>query len=385
MNTGSNSVTREEIVQVMELDGEEWLFYKSFPVNVAIVRGTTADENGNISIEKEALKLETLELALAAKAGKGRVIVQVERVAAAGTLKPKDIVIPGELVDAVVVTEKPGEYHRSTAGTAYSPYMSGELRCPLSEAVRPNEVLEPNDVICRRAAYELFPGAVVNVGVGIGSGIGPVAAVENIQNEVTFTVELGAIGGIPQQAEDFGVEVNPASFLSHTTMFDYYHGGNLDMTFLGAAQVDRDGNVNVSRFGGRAAGQGGFIDISQTSKKVVFCTYFTAKGFEATVAGGKLHIEKEGAVPKFVEKVDQITFNGTLARAEGKEVCFVTERCVFVLAEQGLMLTEIAPGVDMQQDILSHMSFCPQISGKLKRMDARIFTPGRMGCFDNGS
>lgn len=377
-----NSATTEDIVQVMELDGEEWLFYKSFPVNVALIRGTTADENGNVTIEREALKLETLEIALAAKAGGGRVIVQVEQTAAAGTLKPKDIVIPGELVDAIVVTENPIEYHRSTAGTAYSPYMSGEVKCPASEATRPRDVLEPNDIICRRAAYELFPGAVVNVGVGIGSGLGPVAAVENMQDRVTFTLELGVFGGIPQQAEDFGVAVNPVSFLSHTSMFDYYHGGNLDMTFLGAAQVDKNGNVNVSKFGGRAAGQGGFIDISQTARKVVFCTYFTAKGFKAAIGGGELHIEKEGAVAKFVEDVDQITFNGALARAAGKEVCFVTERCVFALAPEGLMLTEVAPGVDLERDILAQMHFRPLISAELKVMDARVFTPGRMGCFD---
>ena len=377
-----NRVTTEDIVHLMELKGEEWLFYDSFPVHVAIVRGTTADEDGNMTIEKEALKLETLELALAAKSGGGKVIVQVERTAARGSLRPKDIVIPGELVDAVVVTEQPAEYHRSTAGTAYSPYMSGEVSCPLSTAARPKDILAADDIICRRALFELFPGAVVNVGVGIGSGIGPAAAVEHIMDKVTFTLELGVFGGIPQQAKDFGVAVNPVAFLSHTSMFDFYHGGGLDMTFLGAAQVDRDGNVNVSKFGGRAAGQGGFIDISQTAKKVVFCTYFKAKGFDASVSDGRLAITREGAISKFVDRVDQITFNGALARESGKEVCFLTERCVFRLEREGLTLTEIAPGVDLERDILSQMEFRPIVSKDLRVMDSRIFTPGRMGCFD---
>lgn len=377
-----NSITKEDIVHLMELDGEEWLFYKSFPVNAAIIRGTTADEDGNVTIEREALKLETLEIALAAKSGGGKVIVQVERTAARGSLVPKDIVIPGELIDAVVVTEQPEEYHRTTAGTAYSSYMSGEVKCPLSAAAQPKAVLAADDVICRRAVFELVPGAVVNVGVGIGSGIGPAAAVEQIQDKVTFTLELGVFGGIPQQGKDFGVAVNPVSFLSHTSMFDFYHGGGLDMTFLGAAQVDREGNVNVSKFGGRAAGQGGFIDISQTAKKVVFCTYFKAKGLETTVSGGQLTIRKEGAIPKFVDRVDQITFSGTLARAAGKEVLFLTERCVFRLEQEGLTLVEIAPGVDLERDILTQMAFLPMVSEELKEMDRRIFIPGRMGCFD---
>ena len=197
---------------------------------------------------------------------------------------------------------------------------------------------------------------------------------------ITITLELGVFGGVPQPAKDFGVAVNPGSIVTHPTMFDYYHGGNLDMTFLGTAQVDKHGNVNVSKFGGRAAGQGGFIDISQCSKKVVFCTYFKAKGFRASVSEGMLNIEHEGEVSKFVDAVDQITFNGKLSREKHQEVVIVTERCVFKLAPDGVVLTEIAPGVDLQKDILDQMGFRPIISEQLKLMDARIFIPGKMTC-----
>jgi len=377
-----NSITKEDIVSLMEVDGEEYLFFRSFPVNVALIRGSTADENGNLTIEREALKLEILEVALAAKANKGKVIVQVEQVAAAGSLKAKDVVIPGELVDAVVIAEDREETHRQTAGTVYSPYLCGELKCPKSVVPKPKAVLEAKDIICRRAVYELFPGAVVNVGVGIGSGIGEVAAIEGIDDKVTFTLELGVFGGTPQTGADFGTTMNPVAFISHPTMFDFYHGGNLDIAFLGAAEVDQAGNVNVSRFAGRAAGQGGFIDISQTAKKVVFCTFFKTKGLEVKVADGKLLIEREGQIPKFVEKVEQITFNGALARKELKEVYFVTERAVFKLVKDGVMLTEIAPGVDLEKDILAQMGFRPIISNELKTMNSRIFVPGRMHCFE---
>ncbi len=377
-----NDAAKEDIVSVLELEGEEYLFYKSHPVTVAIIRGTTADERGNVTIEREALKLEILEVAMAARASGGKVLVQVERTCGAGTMKAKDVVVPGELVDAVVVAENPAEYHKQTAGTIYSPFLSGEAVCPPSDVAKPKAELAPNDAICRRAVYELFPGALVNVGVGIGSGVGPAAAVEGMTDKVTFTLELGAFGGTPQPGWDFGSTKNPTAFVAHPSMFDFYHGGGLDITFLGAAQIDREGNVNVSKFGGRAAGQGGFIDISQTSKKVVFCTYFKTKGFEAAVGNGRLEILKEGQIPKFVDRVDQITYNGRLARELGKDVLFVTERAVFRLVPEGLMLVEIAPGMELERDILGNMGFAPVISKELKVMDARIFKPGRMGCFD---
>lgn len=376
-----NQITTKDIVNVMTVNDEEWLFYNSLPVNVAIIRGTTADISGNISIEKEALKLEILEVALAAKASKGKVIVQVERVVDDKMIPAKQVVIPGELVDAVVIAEEPEVNHRQTDGTLYSPYMSGELRCPLTQQIKPPQWLKPQDIICRRAVYELYEGAIVNVGVGVGAGVGAVATQEGIVDKVTFTLELGAIGGTPGQGPDFGGTVNPTSFMAHPTMFDFYHGGGLDITFLGAAQIDKNGNVNVSRFGGRPAGQGGFIDISQTSKKIVFCTYFKAKGFKGVIENQELHIEQEGQVPKFVDSVEQITFNGALAGEKGQEVIIVTERCVFMLKKEGLVLTEIAPGVDLEKDILNQMEFEPVICDSLKLMDSRIFTSGYMNCF----
>jgi len=378
-----NDIATEDLVDVMTIGGEEYLFYKAYPINVAIIRGTTADVNGNVTIEEEALNLELLETALAAKATGGKVIVQVKYVAAAGTLDPKAVIVPGKLVDAIVVSEEPMKDHLQTNVGYYDPYLAGQIRKPAGASFAPKEVLEVEDAIVRRAVFELRPGAVLNVGVGIGARIGGFADIEGIADKVMFTLELGAFGGTPKALPDFGVSFNVEAFISHPSMFDFYHGGGLDIAVLGAAQVDAKGNVNVSKFNGQAAGQGGFIDISQTSKKTVFCTTFNTKGFKGTAADGKLTIEQEGGIPKFVAEVDQITFNGPLAVEEGREVVFITERGVFKLEKEGITLTEVAPGVDVEKDIIPNMGFRPVISPDLKVMDARIFAPGRMGCFDD--
>ena len=372
---------KEDIVKLMDIDGEEWLFYKSHPVTAGMLRGTTADENGNITIEHEALRLEILEIALAAKASGGKVIVQVKQITENGKLDPKDIVIPAELVNAVVICEEPEIYHKQSENVMYSPYFSGEHRAPASAAAPPPSELNANDIVCRRAVYEMFPGAVINIGVGIGIGTAAVATTEGLSEKVTSTVELGVFGGTPQLSE-FPATLNPTSMISHVHMFDFYHAGGLDIAFLGAAQIDRQGNVNSSMFNNVSSGQGGFIDISSTSKKVVFCTYFKAKGLKTNVADGTLNILQEGKIPKLVENVDQITFNGKIALENGKEVVICTERAVFQLTKDGLMLTEIAPGMDLEKDILGHMEFKPIVSDQLKAMDSRIFVPGRMGCFD---
>ncbi|MCL1805402.1 MAG: acyl CoA:acetate/3-ketoacid CoA transferase [Clostridiales bacterium] len=379
-----NDVSKDSTNQIMEVGGEEWIFYKSFPVDVALIRATTADESGNIAIEEEALKLEILEIALAAKASGGKVLVQVKNVVANGSLKAKDVVIPAEAVDAVVVVEDIQAYHMQTNRTYYNPFLSGQLRAPQGAVAPPPEVLDMAELIGRRAVYELYPGAVVNVGLGVGVGVCSVAATENMVDRVTFTLELGAFGGTPTPKSDFGATVNPTSFIAHPSMFDFYHGGGLDIAFLGSAEVDREGNVNVSRFGEIKAGraQGGFIDISQSAKKVVFCTYLKAGGLKAEVAGGKIEIGQEGKEIKFVEKVNEITFNGKLAVERGQEVVYITERCVFKLTKEGVVLTEIAPGVDLEKDVLAQMAFKPVVSKDLKVMDARIYVPGRMGCFD---
>ena len=375
------SACKDDIVSLMEVDGKEYLFYRSQPVTVGIVRGSTADESGNITLEREALHLEILEIAMAAKASNGKLIVQVERVAAKNTLNPHDVVIPGELVDAVVVCEDPEKNHRMTMFDYYSPYYSGELRGPeITDAG--SGALEGDDIACRRAVSELSPGMVINVGVGIGLKLGGVAEAEGIVNKLTMTAELGVFGGTPGGMGIFPATYNPTAFVAHPQMFDFYHAGGLDACFLGAAQIDREGNVNSSRFNGVSSGQGGFIDISSTSKKIVFITYFRAKGLKTSGEGGRLIIREEGKVPKLVNKVDEITFNGQVAIAAGQDVVICTERAVFRLTDGGLMLTEIAPGIDLEKDVLAQMEFAPLISDKLQVMDERIFTPGRMGCFD---
>ncbi|MFO8191983.1 MAG: CoA-transferase [Bacillota bacterium] len=377
-----NDIAKEPLVELMELKGEEWLFYKTFPINVALVRATTADESGNLTIEREALKLQNLEVASAARASNGIVIAQVERVTKNGTLKAKDVVVPGVLVDAIVITENPEEDHRQTPATYYSPYFSGEMRSPFKMVEEHKEKLEPVDIIARRAVFELFPGAIVNIGIGIGAELGPVADIEGISEKIILTVELGVFGGTPAPIPNFGAAFNPDAFISHANMFDFYHAGGLDITFLGAAQVDKVGNVNVSKFGKRIAGTGGFIDISQSTPKVVFCTYFKAKEFEAVVAEEKLKIIKEGRLVKFVEEVDQVSFSGKIATVQEKEVIVITERAVFKLVDGDLTLTEIAPGIDLEKDIFDQMGFKPVVSKDLKQMNARIFKLGRMGIFD---
>ena len=377
-----NEITKEDIVQVIELNGEEYLFYQSPKVTVGIIRGTYADESGNVTIDHEALKLEMLEVALAAKGCGGKVIVQVEHIVQNGTLNAKSVVVPGQLIDAVVVAEDFETWHRQANPPGYDPYITGEARSPKGSVVKPKPVVSPNDVVCRRAVFELFPGAIINLGVGFGSGAGEVAAAEGIEDQLNFTLELGSFGGVPLAGRRFGVALNPDSFVSPPTMFDFYHGENLDIAVLGAAEIDKDGNVNVSRFAGVPDGQGGFIDISTSAKKVLFCMHMKAKGFEGEVTDGKLMIKQEGSIVKFVEKVEQITYNGKIAKAAGHEAYFITERCVFRMEEEGITLIEIAPGVDLQKDILDQMAFAPIVSKDLKLMDERIFTPGRMGCFN---
>lgn len=374
---------QEDLVELINIKGEEWLFYKTFPINVAFVRATTADEKGNLTIEHEALKLENLEIATCAKSHGGIVIAQVKQVTTYGSLNPKAVVVPGVLVDAIVIAEDQEVNHRQTPGTFYSPYLSGELRQPLAMQNLVKDELEPIDIIARRAAFELFPGAVVNIGIGIGAALGPVADLEGISKHITLTVELGVFGGTPAPIPNFGCAVNPEAFISHSNMFDFYHGGGLDITFLGAAEIDKEGNVNVSKFGNRIAGTGGFIDISQSTPRVVFVSYFKAKDFEAKVSDGKLQIIKQGDVVKLKEKVGQISFSGKVAAAKNQDVTVITERAVFKLGKEGLILTEIAPGVDLEEDILKQMEFKPIISKDLKEMDARIFKPGRMGIFDD--
>ncbi|MBU2601247.1 MAG: acyl CoA:acetate/3-ketoacid CoA transferase [Actinobacteria bacterium] len=370
-----NEVTTEDLVEVIEFDGEEFLAYKTFPIHVAIVRGTTADVDGNLTMEREALFLEVRAQAMAAKNSGGIVIVQVERVAERGTLNPKHIVVPGILVDAIVVAAP--ENHVQTFGHDYDPSLSAEIRIPVS--VGPTAQLDERLVMARRAALELRRGNVVNLGMGVPESIALVAAEEGIFDLVTLTTESGIVGGLPAGAWDFGTGRNPAAIIDQPSQFDFYHGGGLDIGFMGLAETDRDGNVNVSRYGPKITGSGGFVDITQCAKSVVFLGTFTTGGLELSFEDGAVHIVREGRVRKFVEEVEQITFSGRYAARKGQRVLYVTERCVFELTEVGLVLLEVAPGVEIERDILPHMAFPPIMEAVPALMDPRVFRKGPMG------
>jgi propionate CoA-transferase len=369
-----NARTKEDIVRLIDIDGEECLLYKTFPINVGIVRATTGDPDGNLTMEKEALTLEALAIAMAARNSGGIVIAQVERIAEGGSLNPRQVKVPGVMVDCVVVA-KP-ENHWQTFATQYDPAYSAEIRARAGSL--PDMQHGARKIIARRAALELTPNSVVNLGIGMPEGVAAIANEEKIADLITLTAEPGVIGGIPANGLNFGAAINTQAVIDQPYQFDFYDGGGLDIAFLGLAQADHSGSLNVSKFGPRLAGAGGFINISQNAKKVVFTGTFVAGALDIECRNGSLRIVRDSDIKKFVKQVEHVTFSGEVARASGKPVLYVTERCVFRLTNDGLELTEIAPGVDLERDILSKMDFKPLIPGKPALMDRRIFTPEPM-------
>ena len=329
-----NDTTTEDLVELVKIGGEEALLYKAFPIKVAMIRGTTADPYGNITMEREALVLDNLAMAMAVRNSGGVVLAQVERVARKGTLDPRRVAIPGALVDCIV--------------------------------------------IARRCAFELPPNGVVNLGIGMPEGVAAVAAEEKLLDYITLTAEAGVIGGMPASGLDFGAAVNTDAILHQNQQFDFYDGGGLDLACLGMAECDRSGNVNVSRFGPKLAGAGGFINISQNARKLVFAGTFTAGGLDTVIANGRIVVRQEGRARKFIERVEQITFLGLRSALRGQPVLFVTERCVFKLRKEGLAVVEVAPGIDLERDVLAQMDFEPHVDNP-KIMDARIFAEQPMG------
>lgn len=372
-----NTVTKDDLVRLMDIDGQEYLFYKAFPIHVALIRATSADPSGNLTMEREALVLDSLAMAMAARNSGGIVIAQVERVAERGTFNPKHVVVPGALVDSVVLAEP--DLHHQTFATPYSPYFAGELRAPAAQ--KSMMELDERKVIARRCALELPPNGVVNLGIGMPEGVAAVADEERMLDVVTLTAEPGILGGRPAGGLDFGAAVNTDAVIAQNAQFDFYDGGGLDLAVLGMAEVDAGGNVNVSRFGGRLAGAGGFINISQNARKVVFAGTFTAGGLSVAVGDGRLEIITEGRASKFVPAVEQVTFSADQARKAGKDVLYVTERAVFKLVADGIALMEVAPGVDLERDVLGHMAFRPLMS-QMRPMEPGLFSAGLIGLLE---
>lgn len=368
-----NEKTTEDLVELKEIDGKEYLFYKTVNPDVALIRGTTADADGYITMEDEVTFVDNLATAMATHNNGGKVICQVARVVKPGTLHPKDVKIPGYLVDAlVVVPDQPQLYNAPVNRFISGDYVEEDgFEAPMK--------LTERKVIARRALMEVKAGDVGNLGVGIADGIGTVAREEGVSDQFTLTIETGPVGGITAQGIYFGASVNMRAVIDMPYQFDFYDGGGLDICFLSFAEVDAKGNVNVHKFNGKTMGTGGFVNICQNAKKAVFLGTLTAGGLKIGIEDGQVKILQEGRFVKFVNQLQGITFSGEYAARDEKEVYYITERCVFRLTEKGLLLTEIAPGIDLEKDILAHMEFRPEIAEDLKLMDPRLFMDAAMG------
>lgn len=363
-----NGCAREDLVELVEIDGATWLRYKPFPVHAAIIRGSYADPDGNISFDQEPANLDAFALALAAHNSGGKVLVQVRTAVARGELKPRSVRIPGALVDAVVVDPSQPQSHAHF----HDPALSGEMRGVPPEPESGEFTVR--EAIASRAAEELRDGAVINYGFGIPDAVAKLVAARGDAERYYQTIEHGTYGGTLLDGVLFGYAHNPTAMIDSPSQFDLYSGGGLDIAFLGMGELDAAGNVNVSKLGGVTVGPGGFIDIAQNARKVVFCGTFEAKGAKLDVGEGSLKIRSPGEVAKLVAKVDQITFSGAQALATGQEVVYVTERAVFELTPDGVALTEVAPGVSLEEDIVARMGFAPLMPRPPATMAARHFT-----------
>lgn len=373
----ANEKAREldDIVKLVKIEGKENLLYKTFPINVALLKATYADEDGNVSLEHEAVIGEQYNMAMAAHNNGGIVIVQVDEIKKAGSFKARNVLLHSSIVDYVVV-EKPdialGEYNIPT----YRPELTGDVKIKISDI--PIRKLDERKVCGRRSALEIKKGNIINLGVGMPDSVANVAAEEGFSNDIYLSVESGTTGGVPTGGVAFGATINPDIVVQTAEQFDAYNGGYLDMGIVGLAQVDKEGNVNVSKFGTRVTGPGGFINISQATKKMIFMGTFTTKDLEEEIIDGKLIIKNEGKTKKFVDKVEQITFSAKQAIINNQDILYITERAVFKLTPNGIMLCEIAPGIDLEKDILNQMDFTPLIADDLKEMDNRIFLDKKM-------
>lgn len=381
-----NASAKDDLAEVVSVDGREYLRYKPFPIHIAIVRASAADEDGNISFEHEAANLDAQSLALAACSSGGKVIVQVKQRLPNGALKAREVRIPSAWVDAIVVDPM----QQSSYDIPFDPALSGELTGDArrlsekadhaAEIAAANEVFSERQAVARRACIELFntgkPRPVVNYGVGVPDAVAKLIAARGEQQRIYQTIEHGTYGGTLMDGVLFGFARNASAMLDAPTQFDFYAGGGLDIAFLGFGEFDAQGNVNVSKLGGLTVGPGGFIDIAQNARKVVFCGTLSAKGVKLQTGDGQMKVLQQGGVKKLVQQVDQVTYSGPQGLLRGQEVLYLTERASFRLTAQGVELFELAPGIDLQRDVLEQMEFAPCIAADLQRMDVAHFRAG---------
>lgn len=361
-----NSITTEEIVELMQIDGRDVLRYKPFPIHVGVVRGTCADASGNVSSREEPADLDSYAVALAAHNSGGIVIAQVRELVVDGDIRPREVTIPGNLIDYILVAPDQDQTYRG----GYDLALAGLE--PAKVEATPGKDDAARRIVVSRATDELVAGSTLNFGFGMSAGVAERIAAEGRKGDFWFTIEQGLHNGDLLTGDMFGIAANPAAVISSPDQFDLYSGGGLDMTFLGLAEMDGAGNVNVSHFNGQISGPGGFVDITQKAKAVVFCGSFDTRGARSHIEDGQLVIDARGQVQKLVGQVAGVTFSGAQAIAEGKKVLYVTERAVFRLTPDGVELTEYAPGLDLQKDILDQMGFAPIVRSP-RLMDARHF------------